>query len=67
MPDPKKKVVKKDTVNYQARIDSGMDAYQLSDMPGVSNAKTAKMQKEIDSTAAAHKQRIMNIKKKIGG
>lgn len=66
MPDPKKKAVKKDTINYQARIDSGMDAYQLSDMPGVSKVKTAKMQKEIDSMAA-HKQRIMNIKKKIGG
>ena len=66
MPDPKKKAVKKDTINYQARIDSGMDAYQLSDMPGVSKGKTAKMQKEIDSISA-HKQRIMNIKKKIGG
>ena len=66
MPDPNKKVVN-DTINYQARIDSGIDAYNLSDMPGVSKAKTAKMQKEIDSTAAAHKQRIMNIKKKIGG
>lgn len=77
MPDPKKLKTKQDSINYvnkmksaknfQDSLDLGLASYQLSDTPGMSGARRAAAQKKIDSTVAAHRQRIMNIEKKLKG
>jgi hypothetical protein len=64
MPDPKK-MKKSDSIARAKALKYMEGPYQMTSTPSMSGKKLQKMQKQADSSYAAHQQRIMNIKGKL--